>query len=156
MTVADVVTIRPEDPRQRDVRALIAELDELMARLYPAESNHLVDVDALAGPDVRFVVARQLERAVGCGAVVRRDGQLGEIKRMYVDPRVRGRGLGRQLLEALQAEAAKQGLRRLALETGVSQSEAIGLYRRAGFRDCPPFGSYKPDPLSLFMMKELV
>jgi putative acetyltransferase len=44
----------------------------------------------------------------------------------------------------------------VALETGVSQPEAIALYRRAGFRDCPPFASYKPDPLSLFMMKKLV
>ena len=156
MTAADAVTIRPEDPRQPDVRALIADLDAYVALLYPAESNHLLDVETLAGPDICFLVARVNERAIGCGALRRHDDELGEIKRMYVDPRVRGRAIGRRLLQALEAEAARQGLARLALETGVSQPEAIALYRRAGFRDCPPFASYKPDPLSLFMTKELV
>ncbi len=75
---------------------------------------------------------------------------------MYVDPTARGLGLGRLILEAIEAEAQRQGLQRLALETGVHQPEAIGLYRNAGFQECPPFAGYKPDPLSLFMMKELV
>ena len=156
MTAADAVAIRPEDPRQQDVQTLIADLDAYVALLYPAESNHLLDVETLAGRDICFLVARVDERAVGCGALRRHDDELGEIKRMYVDPRVRGRGIGRRLLQALETEAVRQGLARVALETGVSQPEAIALYRRAGFRDCPPFAGYKPDPLSLFMMKELV
>jgi putative acetyltransferase len=156
MTAADVVAIGPEDPRQRDVQALIADLDAYVAQLYPPESNHLLDVETLAGPDVCFLVTRVDERAVGCGALRRHDDGLGEIKRMYVNPQMRGRGIGRRLLQALEAEAARQGLTRVALETGVSQPEAIALYRHAGFRDCPPFASYKLDPLSLFMMKELV
>ena len=156
MTAADAVTIRPEDPRQPDVQALIAGLDAYVTQLYPAESNHLLDVETLAGPDICFLVARVNERAIGCGALRRHDDELGEIKRMYVDPRVRGRAIGRRLLQALETEAVRQSLARVALETGVSQPEAIALYRRAGFRDCPPFAGYKPDPLSLFMMKELV
>jgi putative acetyltransferase len=156
MTAADAVTINPEDPRQPDVQALIADLDAYVTQLYPPESNHLLDGETLAGPDVRFLVARLDQRAVGCGALRRHDHALGEIKRMYVDPRVRGRGIGRRLLQALETEAVRQGSARVALETGISQPEAIALYRRAGFRDCPPFASYKPDPLSLFMMKELV
>jgi putative acetyltransferase len=156
MTTADAISINPEDPRQPDVRALIADLDAYVAQLYPAESNHLLDVETLAGPDVCFLVARLDQRAVGCGALRRHDDGLGEIKRMYVDQQMRGRSIGRRLLLALEAQAARQRLTRLALETGVSQPEAIALYRHAGFRDCPPFASYKPDPLSLFMMKELV
>jgi putative acetyltransferase len=156
MTTADAIAISPEDPRQPEVQALIADLDAYVAQLYPAESNHLLDVETLAGPNVCFLVARLDQRAVGCGALRRHDDELGEIKRMYVDRHVRGRGIGRRLLQALEAEAARQGLARVALETGDSQPEAIALYRRAGFRDCPPFASYKPDPLSLFMMKALV
>ena len=148
--------ITREDPRQPDLRALIADLDAYVAGLYPPESNHLLDVETLAAPDVCFLVARAEERAVGCGALRRHDAALGEIKRMYVDPQARGHGIGWRVLEALEAEAARQNLTRLALETGISQPEAIGLYRHAGFRDCPPFADYKPDPLSLFMMKELV
>ncbi len=154
MTVVDIA-IRPEDPRQPDVRALIAELDALMASLYPAESNHLLDVETLAAADVTFLVARADDKVVGCGAVRRHNVDLGEIKRMFVSPEVRGRGLGKQILGALEREAAGQGLKRLALETGIHQPEAIGLYRRSGFRECQPFGGYKPDPLSLFMVKEL-
>jgi putative acetyltransferase len=156
MTTADAISISPEDPRRDDVQALIGELDAYVAQLYPPESNHLLDVETLAAPDVCFLVARAAERAIGCGALRRHDAELGEIKRMYVDPQMRGRSIGRRLLQALEAEAARQGLTRVALETGVSQPEAIALYRRAGFRDCPPFASYKPDPLSLFMMKKLV
>ena len=155
MITTDEVVISSEDPRQPDVRALIADLDAMMVRLYPAESNHLVDVEALAGPGVRFLVARHGGRAVGCGAVVRLDEGLGEIKRMYVDPRQRRGGIGRLLLNALETETRKQGLQQLALETGISQAEAISLYRCSGFRECPPFGTYKPDPLSIFMTKEL-
>ena len=46
-------------------------------------------------------------------------------------------------------------INRMSLETGIKQMEAIGLYRTSGYQDCPPFGSYKPDPLSLFMTKHL-
>lgn len=150
------VSIGRADPRQPEVRALISALDGLMARLYPAESNHLLDVDTLALDDVTFLVARDGDRIVGCGAMRRHDTRLGEVKRMFVDPQARGLGLGARILEAIEAEAVRQGLGQLALETGIHQPEAIGLYRKAGFRECPPFADYKPDPLSLFMIKELV
>ena len=149
------VSIGRADPRQPEVRALISALDGLMASLYPAESNHLLDVDTLALDDVTFLVARDGERIVGCGAMKRHDARLGEVKRMFVDPQARGLGLGARILEAIEAEAVRQGVRRLALETGIHQPEAIGLYRKAGFQECPPFADYKPDPLSLFMIKEI-
>jgi GNAT superfamily N-acetyltransferase len=74
---------------------------------------------------------------------------------MYVAPEERGRGVGRALLAALEAAARALGLSRLVLETGDRQREAIALYRRAGFRDIPPFGEYVGSPLSVCMGKEL-
>jgi GNAT superfamily N-acetyltransferase len=76
------------------VVALISELDRLMTRLYPAESNHLLDVTALEQPDIRFFVARNGGVIVGCGAYRVLDSRHGEIKRMFVAPGARGTGLG--------------------------------------------------------------
>jgi putative acetyltransferase len=66
-----------------------------------------------------------------------------------------GGGLGRRLLHALEDTARQKHIDRISLETGIRQPEAIGLYRAAGYQDCPPFGSYNDDPLSLFMTKRL-
>ena len=77
------------------------------------------------------------------------------MKRMFVRADVRGIGLGRRLLNALEEVACHQSITRISLETGVKQLEAIGLYRASGYQDCPPFGDYNDDPLSLFMTKIL-
>jgi putative acetyltransferase len=147
--------INIETPNQPDVIAMLGRLDAYCAALYPAESNHLMDVAALLGDDVLFVVARDGDgRAAGCGAVVDR-GSYAEIKRMYVDDSRRGLGIGRKLLDQLALRAAGRGLRALKLETGISQPEAIGLYERFGFVRCAPFGDYLPDPLSIFMEKSI-
>jgi putative acetyltransferase len=147
--------INTESPDQPEVRAMLARLDAYCAALYPAESNHLMDVDSLLQGDVLFLVARDVDgAAVGCAALVSRDGY-GEIKRMYVDDAQRGRGTGRQLLEHIGMFAAMCGLRELKLETGIHQPEALALYERSGFVRCEPFGEYKEDPLSVFMEKRL-
>ncbi|MCP5368101.1 MAG: GNAT family N-acetyltransferase [Hyphomicrobiales bacterium] len=148
-------TIAAEDPDQPAVRALLAASDAYAAALYPAESNHLVDVAALGAAGARFLVARRGGQAVGCGAILPAGDGSAEIKRMWVEPAARGGGLGRHLLDALEAAARAAGIAVLRLETGVSQPAAIGLYRAAGFVDIPPFGDYRPDPLSLFMEKRL-
>ena len=147
--------INTESPNQPEVRAMLARLDAYCAALYPAESNHLMDIDALMQGDVLFLVARDVDgSAVGCAALVNREGY-GEVKRMFVDEARRGMGAGRQLLEHIGMFAAMSGLRTLRLETGIHQPEAIALYERAGYTRCEPFGDYRPDPLSLFMEKHL-
>lgn len=147
--------INTETPDQPEVRAMLEQLDAYCAALYPAESNHLMDIASLMGGDVLFLVARDVAgAAVGCAALVNRGGY-GEVKRMYVDPARRGGGTGRQLLEQLVMFARMSGLQVLRLETGIHQPEAIGLYERAGFTLCLPFGEYEADPLSLFMEKSL-
>ena len=147
--------INTETPDQPEVRAMLEQLDAYCAALYPAESNHLMDIASLMQGEVLFLVARDVEgRAVGCAALVNRGGY-GEVKRMVVDQARRGLGTGRQLLDQLVMFARMSGLQVLRLETGIHQPEAIGLYERAGFQRCEPFGDYRPDPLSLFMEKHL-
>ncbi|WP_296946263.1 GNAT family N-acetyltransferase [uncultured Massilia sp.] len=147
--------INAETPNQPDVLSMLARLDAYCAALYPAESNHLLDVDALMRDDVLFLVARGVDgAAVGCAALVNRAGY-GELKRMFVDETLRGRGTGRQLLEHIAMFARMAGLQVLRLETGIHQPEAIALYERFGFVRIAPFGDYRPDPLSLFMEMRL-
>jgi putative acetyltransferase len=154
MASSDVV-IAIESPRAPDVVALIRDLDAYQSVLYPPESNHFLDIDALAAADVRFVVARRDGVAIGCGALRLCDGY-GELKRMYVDPGERGSGIGVRILAALEAIARREMLPVLRLETGIAQPEALALYEAAGFRNCAPFGEYQPDVLSRFMQKRLV
>jgi len=150
-----MIEIKIENPDQAEVHALLTASDAYMASLYPAESNHMVDVSTLKQRHVTFLVARAEGRAVGCGAVVQSANGWAEIKRMFVSPAARGRQVGRKLLERLEAVARDKGITALRLETGISQPEALALYRSAGFREIEPFGDYRPDPLSLFMEKTI-
>ena len=93
-------------------------------------------------------------RAVGTGALVCH-GSWAELKRMWVIPAVRGLGISRMLLAALEARARREGVETLMLETGVQNHAAHGLYISAGFARCDLFGDYQPDPFSVFMRKEL-
>lgn len=149
------VSISAVEPGHPDVRRLLDEGEMLMARLYPAESNHILDRERLFDRDVHFVGAMTGGRCVGCGALVAK-AEYGEIKRMFVDPLARGQRIGGRILTALEDIAARQGIPVVRLETGVLQPAAIALYRRAGYRECPPFGDYGPDPNSLFMEKHLL
>ena len=150
-----MIAIAAERPDQPEIEALLASSDAYMAALYPAESNHLLDVASLTRPDVTFIVARVDGRAMGCGAVVDSGEGWAEIKRMFVSPAARGRRLGRRLLEELEAIAAERGATKLRLETGGKQPEALALYASAGFVEIGPFGKYGPDPLSIFMEKPI-
>lgn len=144
-----------ESPDQADVRALIADLDRYQTALYPAQSNHLLDIDTLTLPNVLFAVARDAQgSAQGCCAVVMSSGY-GEVKRMFVRPELRGQGIATGLLEFIEQQSRAHSCYLLMLETGIHQPEAIGLYRRFGYAQRGPFGSYQEDPLSLFMEKAL-
>jgi putative acetyltransferase len=142
-----------ETPDQPDVHALIGELDAYLYSLYPAESVYALDIASLQHPSVLFAVARDTAgAALGCGAIVVKP-EYGEVKRMYVRPQARGRGLARRLIETLEGKAAEQGCRTFMLETGPTQAEALILYERLGYQVRGPFGDYRTDPLSVFMQK---
>ena len=93
--------------------------------------------------------------AAGCGGVQIYGTGYGELKRMYVRPEFRGRGLGKLTLSHLIHYAQHKGVGLLRLETGIYQNEAIGLYEACGFRRVPPFAPYTEDPLSLFFEKRI-
>ena len=144
-----------EDPAQPEIVNLLEDGERYSARIYPAESNHHLPLVALLAANIRFLVARDGEgRAVGNGALAL-FGSWAELKRMWVVPRMRGRGVSKLILEALEAKALEEDVRCLRLETGIENHAALALYRRAGFTRCNPFGEYRPDPLSVFMQKRL-
>ena len=149
------VIIQMDDPASPTARELIERLDILMSSLYPAESNHLLSVEALRQPNVTFLTAGVDGDVAGCGAFVNQGGEYAEIKRMFVLPEFRGLKLGRRILEELENRARASGLALARLEMGIHQPEALLLYERAGYQRCGPFGDYSEDPLSIFMEKKL-
>jgi len=149
------VTITLETPRRPEIIRLLDMSDAYAASLYPSESNHLVDLSSLEQPSVSFFVARNDGVAVGCAALVEAGDGTAEIKRVFVDPEARGLKAASRLMDKLEEQATKRGLKAIRLETGIYQPEAIGLYRKYGYVEIEPFGSYQPDPLSLFMEKRL-
>jgi putative acetyltransferase len=111
----------------------------------------VLDVSEFARDDVLLLVARDDDTtALGMVALAG-----NEIKRMFVAEQARGRGVGRALLEAVEAAARDRGIRTLRLETGEPQVAAIALYERAGYVRIPPFGEYVNDPTSVCMEKTL-
>ena len=144
-----------EDPAQPEIIDLLRAGEEHSAQLYPAESNHHLPLDALRSSNVCFIVARDGSgRAVATGALVL-CGHWAELKRMWVVPDARGRGVSKTMLASLEAQARSKQVAILRLETGVESHAAVGLYTHAGFRQRGPFGDYREDPLSVFMEKEL-
>ena len=154
--VAATIDIVIEAPDQPETVALLAELDSYLTALYPPESTYILDVASLRAPDIRFFVARKDAVPIGCGALRLDEDGYGEIKRMFVAPAARGLGIGKRLLVAIEAEARRLGLHTLRLETGIYQTEALGLYAAVGYREIRPFGEYAAEgPYSRFLAKPL-
>lgn len=143
-----------DDPSAADVAPLIRELDGYLAELYPTGNIRPVPTEELKQANVTFLTARVDGTPVACGAIVRHDDYV-EVKRMYVLPACRGLGLGKQLLDALEAKIAHAGGKLVRLETGTAQAEALELYERAGYRRCSPFGEHRANPHSICMEKVL-
>lgn len=142
-----------ETPDQPEIVALIADLDAYQLTLYPPESVYALDMTALKQANVLFAVARNADgAAIGCGAIVLTP-EFAELKRMYVRPEARGRGVARQVLHLLETEAIAQGSTLFTLETGPYQPEALALYERHGYQRRGPYGGYGDDPYSVFMQK---
>ena len=148
----EIVAERPDTP---DAQQLIAELEAHLDPLYPKTSRHGYSVEKLLKSGVAFFVIRQAGQPAGCGGVQLFGAEYGEVKRMYVRPEYRGQGLAKQMLDHLAGHARQAGVSILRLETGIHQTEAIGLYEGYGFRRIGPFGEYQPDPNSVFFEKQI-
>lgn len=149
------VTILEERPDTAAASQLIAELEAHLATLYAVESRHGFSIDKLIREGVAFFVTGYDGTLAGCGGIKLYGSEYGEVKRMYVRPEFRGYGLGKQILNRLAAYTTQNGITILRLETGIHQTEAIGLYERYGFQRIPPFGDYFDDPVSLCYEKRL-
>lgn len=142
------VHIRRSTLSSPDGSRLIAELNAELTALFPEQgANHfsLSEAQVQLGTGT-FVIAYLDERAVGCGAVRRMDEATAELKRMYVHPSVRGCGVGRAIVEALESEARQLRVARIVLETGTRLARAIGLYESMGYQRIPLFGEYLSSP----------
>jgi len=152
------ISIESLDPGNNEVQELIAAADAYYEGLYPAESNHLEAADDLVKPEVLFIGCRLDGRLVASGAakLMEDDGCYAEIKRVFVIEDYRGRGLSEEIMQHLETRLGRLGVQLVRLETGVYQPEALGLYRKLGYRERAAFGAYAPDPLNVFMEKRLV
>ena len=148
-------SINLERPDSVDAVTLIAELEEHLSQYYPQESRHGFSVEKLLADQVAFFVLRYDGQPAGCGAIKLFGSEYGELKRMYMRPQFRGLGLAKQMIEHLTIYARANSIMLVRLETGIYQTEAIGLYERAGFYRIPPFGPYRDDPRSLCYERQL-
>ncbi|MDT0423304.1 MULTISPECIES: GNAT family N-acetyltransferase [unclassified Streptomyces] len=135
---------------------LEAHVSQLRA-LSPPESTHALDLDGLRVPEVTFWTARESGEIVGCCAVKRIAPGHGELKSMRTDPTRTRSGVASALLRHALDESRRAGLDRVSLETGADDFflPARTLYAKFGFRPCPPFGTYREDPLSVFLTRTL-
>ncbi|MEH3033945.1 MAG: GNAT family N-acetyltransferase [Aeromicrobium erythreum] len=150
------VTVEVDDPRRSDVLALLREhLDDMYATS-PAESVHALDPEALRGPGLTFVAARDADGTLlGVGALrIDRGAEVwAEVKSMRTTRAARGRGVAATVLAHLLERARAAGCAVVRLETGSQDyfAAARRLYARHGFVEVGPFGAYVEDPSSVFM-----
>ena len=145
MPTASFVRLAPAEWDDPDVQRLAeAQQAELRAR-YDGGSEPGTPPSA-ADLAVVLVARDEDGTAVGCGALRQLDPGTAELKRMYVVPAARGRGVAKLLLGALEDGARSRGWTTLRLETGPRQPEALALYSGAGYRETGPFGAYAGDP----------
>jgi putative acetyltransferase len=151
-TAETKISVSAENPLSDAASQLIRELSEDIVRRY-AElgqdgSGSFSPNDVLV-PRSAFLVARLEGQPVGCAALRPLDAEAAEVKRMYVAPSARRKGVGRQLLAELERLAGGFGYRILRLETGNRQPEAVALYESCGYCRIPAFGKYIGNPVSI-------
>ncbi len=142
-------------PSDDEAKLLIGELDADLQRRYLGQPIHGLELDEEAGFHGIFLLARQHDEPVACGALRIVGSGIGEVKRIYVRPDARGQGIARLFLGTLERAASEQGLSTLRFETGVQQPEAIALYESVGYHRIACFGEYIYNPDSVCFQKSI-
>ena len=142
---------------REDVRNLLHQHFSEMRAGSPPDACHVLPIDGLRAPEIRFFSLREEGRLLGCGALKRLEPGHGEIKSMRTADAALGRGIGKALLDHIVASASAEGISRLSLETGSTEqfAAALRLYEREGFEPCEPFGGYANTPFTRFFTKEI-
>ena len=151
------MTIELREARYGDhlTAPLIEEIQQEMTDRYGGPDETPVDPAQFAAPGGAFLVAHVDGEPIGCAGLRGRPAGEVELKRMYVRPAHRRRGYARGLLLAVEDRARSLGYRRLVLETGTAQPEAIALYESSGYLPIPGFGFYRDSPISRCMARRL-
>lgn len=145
-------TVGPDNP---DLHQLIAKLDDELLERYPKQGIFGLDFNDPKVKQVTFVIAYLGETPVGCGAIRPLDLDCAELKRFYVDPGYRNRGIASRILIFLENTAQALGYRKIRLETGPKQPESIALYEKNGYYAIELFGEYVGCEHSLCYEKNL-
>lgn len=148
-----MLEIRPDDLSGPEIAELISIHAATMLAASPPESCHFLPIDGLRKPSVSVWSLWEDGALIGCGALKDLGDGTGEIKSMHTRQALRGRGLGRLMLEHILGEARRRGYTALWLETGSMDAfvPARRMYEAYGFTYCGPFGDYTEDPHSVFM-----
>jgi putative acetyltransferase len=150
------VAVRAESPLQDEIRELVRQLNAYLLSLSPPEACYHMTVEQMAEPPTTLFVARdETGKAVGIGALRREGDGIGEVKRMYTLPEVRGQRVGSALLDNIIGLARSEGIDHLVLETGDRHPEAWRLYESRGFTRCGPVLDYPESQWSVFYEKSL-
>lgn len=137
------IAIAPEPAGGEAARWCVAQYFALLNARFdggydPGSAAHVGAAD-FSPPGGVFLVARATGQPIGCGCLRTLAPGIGEIKRLWVAQAARGLGLGRRLLDALEAEARALGMTTLRLDTNKALTEARALYLKSGYREVPPF-----------------
>lgn len=149
-------TVRAENPLRDEIRELVGQLNAYLLSLSPPDACYHMTVEQMAeAPTTLFVARDETGRAVGIGALRREGNGIGEVKRMYTLPEVRGQRVGSALLDNIIELARSEGLEHLVLETGDRHPDAWRLYESRGFTRCGPVLDYPDSKWSVFYEKSL-
>jgi putative acetyltransferase len=140
-----------------DVRNLLAQHFSEMQAGSPPEACHVLPIDGLKDPAIRFFTVREDSALLGCGALKRLEPGHGEVKSMRTANAALGRGVGQAMLDHLLATAHADGIARISLETGSTDQFAAAnrLYEKNGFERTGAFGDYADTPWTHFYSKEI-
>ncbi|WP_333815693.1 GNAT family N-acetyltransferase [Tabrizicola sp.] len=138
------ISIAREDPDSAAARACLRAYFALLAERIPGiDTTHVPDPDpeaeAYRPPQGTFLIAREGGTVLGCVSLKPVDTTLGEVKRLWVDPAARGRGLARRLMDEVETFARSVGMTHLRLDTNSALTEALALYGKAGWKPIAPF-----------------